>query len=117
MDSAFLTQSVTETVFHTFYQGGEMVVAGIVDPDVAEPLIEYEITAVQSEGEYRQSGRHKAEDIIPISETVDAYIDFLPETRVEYNFLERLWAYLTVQDLFIKLSKGELVSCEQAGPR
>ena len=26
-------------------------------------------------------------------------------SRIEYNFLERLWAYLTVQNLFSKLSK------------
>ena len=59
--------------------------------------------------------------------------------RIEYNFLERLWAYLTIQNLFTKLSKvtnyftwfklfkfmeflkilffkGELVSCAQPGP-
>jgi hypothetical protein len=33
--------------------------------------------------------------------------------RLEYNFLERLWAYLTLQNLFVKLARGELVSCQQ----
>jgi hypothetical protein len=33
--------------------------------------------------------------------------------RLEYNFLERLWAYLSLQNLFVKLARGELVSCQQ----
>ncbi|XP_023341338.1 inter-alpha-trypsin inhibitor heavy chain H4 [Eurytemora carolleeae] len=116
LDSSLLTQSITETVFHTFYQGGEMIVAGILDAGQEEQFIEYEITATQSSGQYIQSGNIAAAEIVPISETVDTYIDFLPDTRIEYNFLERLWAYLTVQNLFSKLSKGELVSCVQPGP-
>jgi len=113
LDSALLTQSVTETVFHTFYEGGEMVVAGAVDPSISQPFIEYQITALQSEGEFLEAGQH---DVQQISEFVDNYIEFLPDVRLEYNFLERLWAYLTVQGLFHKLSKGELVSCEQPEP-
>jgi len=115
MDSSLLTESITDTIFHTFYQGGEMVVAGMVDPNILEPVIQYEITAEQVGGEYKESGSPTVAEIVPISETVDTYIDFLPDTRIEYNFLERLWAYLTVQNLFMKLSKGQLVSCQQPG--
>jgi len=115
LNSTLVTESVTETVFHSFYQGGEMIVAGVLDPAVSTPEIQYQITAVQTDGLYSHSGEQFTQ-IIPISETVDSYIDFLPDKRIEYNFLERLWAYLTVQDLFVKLAKGELVSCEQPRP-
>lgn len=39
--------------------------------------------------------------------------DVEPQVRTsDVNFLERLWAYLTIQDLLEKVAKGELKSCE-----
>ena len=71
LDSSILTQSLTDTAFHTFYQGGEMVVAGMVDTTVMEPLIQYEITAHQAVGPYKVSGNKN--EFVPdlVSETVD----------------------------------------------
>ena len=50
LDSSIVTQSLTDTAFHTFYQDREMVVVGMVDTTVMEPLIQYEITAHQTGG-------------------------------------------------------------------
>ena len=45
-------------------------------------------------------------------ETVDTYIEMLPSFNMsEYNFMERLWAYLSVRSLLAKVERGELYSC------
>ena len=114
LDSSIVTQSLTDTAFHTFYQGGEMVVAGMVDSSAMEPLIQYEITAHQAVGPYRVSG-HRNEFVPPlVSETVDTYIDMLPNVNItgDVNFMERLWAYLSVKSLLRKVERGELYSCQ-----
>jgi len=115
LNSSIVTQSLTDTAFHTFYQGGEMVVAGMVDASAVKPLIEYEITAHQAVGDYKVDG-HMTE-FIPslVSETVDTYIDMLPNVNFtqDVNFMERLWAYLSVKNLLNKVERGELYSCQQ----
>ena len=115
LDSSIVTQSLTDTAFHTFYQGGEMVVAGMVDTTVMEPLIQYEITAHQAVGPYKVSGNENK--FVPdlVSETVDTYIDLMPEFNItgNINFMERLWAYLSVKNLLKKVERGELYSCHQ----
>jgi hypothetical protein len=41
-----------------------------------------------------------------------------PQVRAsDVNFLERLWAYLTIQDLLERVAKGELTSCESQEPQ
>ena len=52
-----------------------------------------------------------------LSETVDTYIDMLPMHSAtkhladNTNFMERLWAYLTIKDLLTRVEKGQLMSC------
>ena len=105
LDPSVVTQSLTDTVFHTFYQGGEMVVAGMVDTTVMNPLIQYEITAHQADGQYKVSGYR--------TETVEPSITLLPSANITNNrhFMERLWAYLSVKALLRKVELGELYSC------
>merc|ERR1719474_758148 len=84
LDSNIIPDSLTDTAFHTFYQGGEMVVAGMVDVDAVMPVFEYEITAHHTAGEYRASG-----DMVQAVEMVDTYIDVLPSFNMsDYNYME-----------------------------
>jgi len=110
LDSNIITESLTDTAFHTFYQGGEMVVAGMVDMDTSLdlPVIEYKVTAHQTSGDYRLSGLGAT-----TIETVDTYIDLLPTFNItQYNYMERLWAYLSVRSLLRKVERGQLYSCQ-----
>jgi len=118
LSSDIVEESLTETAFHTFYQGGEMVVAGILDMSSgAQPQMEYEVTAHQATGSYKVLG--SGGETLPalVSETVDTYIDLLPPDGAtqhlagKTNFMERLWAYLTIKNLLIKVERGELMSC------
>eukprot|EP00095_Tigriopus_kingsejongensis_P007343 maker-scaffold589_size129586-snap-gene-0.49 protein:Tk07343 transcript:maker-scaffold589_size129586-snap-gene-0.49-mRNA-1 annotation:"inter-alpha-trypsin inhibitor heavy chain h4-like" len=113
-----LANSLTSTNFHTYYQGSEMVVAGKLESymkDHPNELIEYEILATQALGDqyfvhgiYNGSEAHFYPQII--SETI---FDLVPQIRADdINFLERLWAYLTIKDLLEKVAKGELDSCQ-----
>eukprot|EP00092_Neocalanus_flemingeri_P002183 GFUD01002323.1.p1 GENE.GFUD01002323.1~~GFUD01002323.1.p1 ORF type:complete len:676 (-),score=217.81 GFUD01002323.1:157-2109(-) len=116
LDSSIVTESLTDTAFHTFYQGGEMVVAGMVQASAAaEPLVQYSITAHQADGAYRVAGQ--GNEFVPplVRETVDTYIDLLPNVNItaDVNFMERLWAYLSVKSLLRKVERGELHSCQQ----
>lgn len=106
---------LTQTDFHTFYQGGEMVVAGMIsDEGEMEPVIEYEISAHQAIGRYEVSG-HFSPSLVPVvvSETVDTYIDVVPDVLPKTSFMERLWAYLTIKNLLTKVARGELMSCSR----
>merc|ERR1719300_2029979 len=106
LDSNIIPDSLTDTAFHTFYQGGEMVVAGMVDVDAVMPVFEYEITAHHTAGEYRASG-----DTVQAVEMVDTYIDVLPSFNMsDYNYMERMWAYLSVRSLLTKVERGQLYS-------
>lgn len=47
-------------------------------------------------------------------EITETIFDVVPQVRAsDINFLERLWAYLTIQNLLEKVAKGELTSCSQ----
>jgi hypothetical protein len=107
--------ALTDTMFHTFYQGGEMVVAGMVsDQAEVEPVIEYKISANQAIGQYQVSGIYeKALSPIVMKEVVDTYIDVIPDVLPKTSFMERLWAYLTIQNLLRKVARGELMSCDR----
>ena len=120
LDSNLVEDSLTETAFHTFYQGGEMVVAGMMDMSQAhdmEPIIEYKVTAHQATGDYSLGGAGGVEVPPVLSETVDTYIDMLPMHSAtkhlagNTNFMERLWAYLTIKNLLTRVEKGQLMSC------
>ena len=108
LDSNIIPDSLTDTAFHTFYQGGEMVIAGMVDTDAVMPVFEYEITAHHMSGQYKEMG-----ESVTTIETVDTYIDLLPSFNMsDYNYMERLWAYLSVRDLLARVERGELYSCQ-----
>ena len=50
-----------------------------------------------------------------VSETVDTYIDLMPDFHItrNINFMERLWVYLSMKHLLKKVERGELYSCHQ----
>ena len=142
LSSDIIHDSLTETAFHTFYQGGEMVVAGMVDTHqhagdtMVMPVFEvrqftmdyiynlylclhiyndrksclqYEITAHHTGGEYHATG----DTVVAVeTETVDTYIDLVPSFNMSsYNYMERMWAYLSVHALLRRVERGELYSC------
>ena len=141
LSSDIIHDSLTETAFHTFYQGGEMVVAGMVDTHqhavdtMVMPVFEvrqytmeyisisiyiyistmivnhaqYEITAHHTGGEYHATG----DKVVAVeTETVDTYIDLVPSFNMSsYNYMERMWAYLSVHALLRRVERGELYSC------
>ena len=119
LESSLVEDSLTETAFHTFYQGGEMVVAGMMDLSHGgeQPTIEYKVTAHQATGDYSLAGLGGTEVPAVLSETVDTYIDMLPMHSAtkhlagKTNFMERLWAYLTIKNLLTRVEKGQLMSC------
>ena len=46
------------------------------------------------------------------TETVDTYIDLVPSFNMSsYNYMERMWAYLSVHALLRRVERGELYSC------
>jgi len=119
LESSLVEDSLTETAFHTFYQGGEMVVAGMMDLSHGgeQPTIEYKVTAHQATGDYSLAGFGGTEVPPVLSETVDTYIDMLPMHSAtkhlagNTNFMERLWAYLTIKNLLTRVEQGQLMSC------
>ena len=124
-NSEILSNSLTSTNFHTYYQGSEMVVAGRVVKTSSldhhrDDLIEYQILATQAsgqdylvKGQKATSSQQQQAEFYPqtITETV---FDVLPRVRQSVNgvnFLERLWAYLTIKNLLERVAKGDLNSC------
>ena len=76
------TISVTRSSFVTFFRGSEIIVSGRINPSVLEKEFHFDVTGNSSDG----------------------IRNFLPqETRIIYlnkaGFMERLWAYLTIQQL------------------
>ncbi|XP_068629147.1 inter alpha-trypsin inhibitor, heavy chain 4-like isoform X2 [Battus philenor] len=79
--------SVTKHKFRRFYAGSEMIVAGRIEDDVAElePYV-YGVCGVGLNEEGRK--RFEVSTKTPVERKSDAYLP-----------LERLWAYLTIQQL------------------
>ena len=71
---------------------------------------QYEITAHHTGGEYHATG----DTVVAVeTETVDTYIDLVPSFNIsQYNYMERLWAYLSVRSLLKKVERGQLYSCQ-----
>ena len=85
-----------------------MVVAGMLDTHMELPVIEYKVTAHQNSGDYGLSGVGAT-----TIETVDTFIDLVPSFNIsQYNYMERLWAYLSVRSLLRKVERGQLYSCQ-----
>ena len=69
-----LSNSLTSTNFHTYYQGSEMVVAGrMPQSDNKEEGIQYEILATQAKGEAYQV--HGSYDGSAVSSYVNALVN------------------------------------------
>lgn len=119
-DKEIMSQSLTSTNFHTYYQGSEMVVAGQVPPGFqAANNIQYEIMATQAIGSYHVDGKYERSKphFYPktITETVfDAWPVTSGGTVEGVNFLERLWAYLTIKELLEQVAKGKFNSCKDS---
>ena len=66
LDSSIVQDSLTDTAFHTFYQGGEMVIAGMLDTAETSvmPVFEYEITAHHTGGEFRSDIKFFSQSIL-----------------------------------------------------
>ncbi|KAJ9598932.1 hypothetical protein L9F63_010526, partial [Diploptera punctata] len=82
--------SITRHNFVTFYHGSELIVSGRIDPSLSEMEFRFGVTGNSSEG----------------------LRNFVPEeTRVVFlkkaGFMERLWAYLTIQQLLDEEKKLE----------
>ncbi|XP_040572273.1 inter-alpha-trypsin inhibitor heavy chain H3 [Lepeophtheirus salmonis] len=110
--------SLTSTSFHSYYKGGEMVVAGhLMSPahsELLETQIKYKVLANDADGEYEIDGRY-IYATAPVVETDTILLDFVVSNNtIHSNILERLWAYLTIQDLFKALARGEFSSCPES---
>ena len=70
---------------------------------------QYEITAHHTGGEFHATG----DTVVAVeTETVDTYIDLVPSFNMSsYNYMERMWAYLSVHALLRRVERGELYSC------
>jgi len=143
-EDEILANSLTSTNFHTYYQGSEMIIAGklasdqpyslipmsdATDSDATGQLIEYEILATEANGQYRVDGKYEAAskaefypqtitetvfDVFPPAHVVKEASDSRACSSSGCNYLERLWAYLTIRDLYEKVAKGDLNSCKNS---
>merc|ERR1711956_68265 len=96
-------------------------------------LIEYEILATEANGQYRVDGKYEAAskaEFYPQTITETMGDVFPPSANVikeasdrrtcsssGCNYLERLWAYLTIRDLYEKVARGDLNSCKNSRAR
>uniref|UniRef100_A0A8D0G5Y7 Inter-alpha-trypsin inhibitor heavy chain 2 n=1 Tax=Sphenodon punctatus TaxID=8508 RepID=A0A8D0G5Y7_SPHPU len=82
---------VTQNSFHSYFGGSEIVVAGKVSPD-KEQHLESVITATAS----------NVELVLETLADLDGLDDFLnKEKHADPKFTEKLWAYLTINQLMI----------------
>jgi len=96
--------SLTETTFHTFYKGSEMVVAGRLTGSEGTRF-EYSVEGSGKEA-YSQSG-HEVESIpLHTSRPMDTFLE-VARQRKGQGFLERLWAFLRVRELLSKMEATE----------
>jgi len=96
--------SLTETTFHTFYKGSEMVVAGRLTGSEGTRF-EYSVEGSGKEA-YSQSG-HEVESIpLHTSRPMDTFLE-VARQRKSQGFLERLWAFLRVRELLNKMEATE----------
>merc|ERR1712032_794848 len=96
--------SLTETTFHTFYKGSEMVVAGRLTGSEGTRF-EYSVEGSGREV-YSQSG-HEVESLsLYTSRPMDKFLE-VARQRKSQGFLERLWAFLRVRELLNKVEATE----------
>ncbi|KAJ8259826.1 hypothetical protein GJAV_G00173930 [Gymnothorax javanicus] len=102
--------SVTTYNFKHLFNGSEIVVAGrMSDNDLNNFLVE--VSAQGSEEEYFQKG------LASTLESVDWSVAFPGEEYIFGAFTERLWAYLTIQQLLSKKDSGPVHERANASAR
>ena len=97
-------ESLTETSFHTFYKGSEMVVAGRLR-GVEGDQLKYNVEGLGTDV-YSQAG-HQVE-LIPLqtSRTMDKFLAVSHQNERQ-GFLERLWAFLRARELLDQIDATE----------
>ena len=97
-------ESLTETSFHTFYKGSEMVVAGRLR-GVEGDQLKYNVEGLGTDV-YSQAG-HQVE-LIPLqtSRPMDKFLAVSHQNERQ-GFLERLWAFLRVRELLDEIDATE----------
>ena len=97
-------ESLTETSFHTFYKGSEMVVAGRLR-GVEGDQLKYNVEG-SGANVYSQAG-HQVE-LIPLqtSRPMDKFLAVSHQNERQ-GFLERLWAFLRARELLDQIDATE----------
>lgn len=98
--------SLTETSFHTFYKGSEMVVAGKLTGSEGGARFEYSVEGLGREASYSQSGHEVKSIPLHTSRPMDTFLE-VARQRKSQGFLERLWAFLRVRELLNKMEAKE----------
>merc|ERR1712080_172591 len=111
LDGSVDTASLTETRFHRFYRGKEMVVAGRLDTDT-DTGFQYRVTGEGSQV-YTQEGEVDEVVDMKTDTPVDSFLEVMEMEGRRQSFLERLWAFLTVRDLLVEIEAG----VEEAKPK
>ncbi|GAA6099951.1 inter-alpha-trypsin inhibitor heavy chain H3 [Tachysurus ichikawai] len=88
--------SLTGSKFKQLFNGSEIVVAGRLNDDMTNDFL-YEVFAQSLENELVFKGKAIAQDWKTI---------FPDQEYIFGDFTERLWAYLTIQNLLDKIEKG-----------
>ncbi|PSN48671.1 hypothetical protein C0J52_04775 [Blattella germanica] len=78
--------SLTRKNFITFFHGSELIVSGRIDPLLAEKEFHFRVTGTSTEGTREFQPR-------------ETQVLFFEKTQNKTGFMERLWAYLTIQQL------------------
>ncbi|PSN30424.1 Inter-alpha-trypsin inhibitor heavy chain H4 [Blattella germanica] len=76
--------SLTTHIFPTYFYGTELIVCGVIDPN-KEKDFHFNVTGLTTEGKRN-------------FEPLDTSIVFIKD-QMQKGFMERLWAYLTIQQL------------------
>ena len=92
--------SLTETTFHTFYKGSEMVVAGKLTGSDGTRF-QYSVEGSGREA-YSQSGYEVESIPLRTSRPMDTFLEVARQRKSE-GFLERLWAFLRVREMLDKM--------------
>ena len=100
--------SLTETTFHTFFKGSEMVVAGKLTGSEGARF-EYSVKGSGREAyvcSYSQNGHEVKSVPLLTSRPMDTFLE-VARQRKSQGFLERLWAFLRVSELLKKMEATE----------
>jgi len=100
--------SLTETTFHTFFKGSEMVVAGKLTGSEGARF-EYSVEGSGREAyvcSYSQNGHEVKSVPLLTSRPMDTFLE-VARQRKSQGFLERLWAFLRVSELLKKMEATE----------